>query len=183
MAEVIAWRRSTNDRLARGVMVSWTGEGSWLAFTGWPRQSGATRRWGFSERFPPRSTPQHTGEEYPGAYNRYPGYGVHVKQGFPASPTLRRFARFLLARRMEQAADLPRRQRPPLAPAWEQPALSGGHTSIVLGGASLPLFAQQIECLRREHHLAPCSTRMMPRALSMCFTFSFTTSLTRKPAP
>jgi hypothetical protein len=27
VAEVKTWRRSTNDRLARGVMVSWTGEG------------------------------------------------------------------------------------------------------------------------------------------------------------
>lgn len=44
-AEVKAWRRSTNERLDRVVMVSWTGEG-WPGFTGWPRQRSVTRRWG-----------------------------------------------------------------------------------------------------------------------------------------
>ena len=55
-----------------------------------------------------------------------------------------------LDRFVEQASDLPRRQWPPLAPAWEQPALSSRYAGIVLGCANLPPFAQQIERLRRE---------------------------------
>src|SRR5271157_4047627 len=57
-----------------------------------------------------------------------------------------------LERLMEQTADLPRRQRQPLATAGEQPALLSLHAGIVLGRARLPPLAQQLERFWREHH-------------------------------
>ena len=57
VAEVKAWRRSTNERLDRSVRVSWMGEG-WPGFTGWPRQRSVTRRWGCVRAARHRNGPQ-----------------------------------------------------------------------------------------------------------------------------
>ena len=46
---------------------------------------------------------------------------------------------------------------------------------------SASISGDSITC--RSLRPLPCSTRMMPSELSICLTLSFTTSLTRRPAP
>src|SRR4029077_5300007 len=99
-----------------------------------------------------------------------------------------------VGRLVKQAAQLAGGHRLAAPVAGKQPAFGHGCCGIVTRAACLPPLAQQTERLRRQHDIAvprfregrllrplDCSTRMIFCALSICLTFSLTTSLARRP--
>src|SRR5882672_11910369 len=99
----------------------------------------------------------------------------------------KRMERYALAdsgrvgRLMEQAVELAGCHRLAGPLAWKQPALLHGSCGIETPPAGLPPLAQQVERVGRQHDIAVLaalglSTRMIFCALSMCLTFSLTTS-------
>src|SRR5439155_21017372 len=93
-----------------------------------------------------------------------------------------------IGRLMEQAVELAGCHRLAGPLAWKQPALLHGSCGIETPPARLSPLPQQVERVGRQHDIAvlaalDCSTRMIFCALSMCLTFSLTTSPARRPQP